>query len=685
MSRKDQMDDARLRKLLAGHERPAWDRERFDRLCGEAGAPDGWPAFRVFPAPRPAPSPAAWIARGALLAAGLALVLGLAVLAKSQSGFDAPVAGYRWLPDTGWTASETPATGPTREFRTGPGEELRIASATELLSLGPDSRLSLRQDALRSPFGGNPMRYRLEAGGLWLEHRTSAPSFEVETALGRISPLGTAFSLRVGPDGITLVVREGAVRFEPRDSSAGRIVEAGSLLEAIPGPGLAVSLSVRPLDPALPPPYLPAAPALDAVPLRLPGGDAAAPGPQAVALQAATAGEAEAAAASVASILAAPDLAPESTAAPGATAAPRAGTQAGGPSGTSAPHPSSPTALASPAPRPAPSAAAATPSPLPRLLWSGVSAPAGLRRLDLDGPWLVATGARVLNILESATGRLAAELPLAADFSGLVLADRLYLQEGATLRCIDPTTGRELWTAMAGPSPFADPALSGGVLAVSSADGRLWLIDAATGKTLQTLAAGSGLYGTALRRGEAWLAATSNSLVSLSAASAAPGWTYRSAARLANGQPVALESGALVVADRSGQWLALDASGRPLWQAAYAAPLASGPWPAGDAIVYQDASGARRLDARGRILPLDNTLGRWLASGASGGQRLLVGTDGLGWYDLDASDQGPSRLLAGNWTKAASDGNLAAVAGPDGRLAAWSVPSPDSARQEVQP
>jgi len=116
------------------------------------------------------------------------------------------------------------------------GDFVRAAGDTpcELL-LADGSRIFLNSGAegVMAPAGGGARAIRLDIGGLFAEIEKDAEPFIVDTALGRVTTLGTKFGVSLDPpEGsetgeteLAVVVEEGAVRV---DGDAGRrVVEAG--------------------------------------------------------------------------------------------------------------------------------------------------------------------------------------------------------------------------------------------------------------------------------------------------------------------------------------------------------------------------------------------------------------------------------------------------------------------------
>ncbi|GEM_PF-2294016 len=524
-------------------------------------------------------------------------------------------------------ASVAPGQGGTapRSLRAGPDEELSFSSAAESLALAPGTALRVSQDPWRAISREKGYRYGIDAGALYLRHDRGDLPFVISTPFGEVRPAGTSLSLRLDNLSMDLACVEGRLDFRFKADGSALSIPAGMLLSLEAAAGAprrtkpAYSLKKWKSPAELP--YLPASLSL-----------------------------------------APPASAPSSSAA----ASP----------GLKNPGVSAPSDSPAASPLPAPSASL-SPGQAGALieLWSAALPVSSVQGLESDGRSLAIIMGKRLQLRDASTGEPRLDAELEAPIDGLALEGDAFVLAGRVLRRLDAGTGAELWRAATGPVSLSDIALGDGSVAVASADGRIYLFDAATGRAGPTIAAGSGMYGKPLLAGGAvFMGALDRSLRAFDAKSGALLWSFKADAAFTSSRPELLGGGTIVLdRDSSGAYYALDAAGGSLrWRLAEAS-LGALAHPSGAGILIEDGSGISLLTSDGSLvaLPGEGLVSPILAAGSAGSGSLLAGRKGI-WLISGEDASQPARLLArGDFLRAALTGEGAFTLEEDGRVRAW--------------
>ncbi len=522
------------------------------------------------------------------------------------------------------SAAPGPAGTAPRSLRAGPDEELSFSSAAESLALAPGTALRVSQDPWRAISREKGYRYGIESGALYLRHDRGDLPFVISTPFGEVRPTGTSLSLKLDSLSMDLACVEGCLDFRFKADGSALSIPAGMLLSLDVAAGsprrTKPSYSLREWKSPAELPYLPASLSL-APPASAPSSSAAE----------------------------SPGL--ENLGAPAPSVSPAA-----------------PPVLV-PSASPAPGQAGAWTE-----LWSAKTPASSVQGLESDGRSLAMLMGERLQLRDASTGELRMDVELEAPVDGLALEGDAFVLAGRVLRRLDARTGAELWRAATGPVSLSDIALGDGSVAAASADGRIYLFDAATGRAGPAIAAGSGMYGMPLLSGgRVFMGALDRSLRAFDATNGALLWAFRADAAFTSSRPGLLGGGTIVLdRDSSGTYYALDAAtGSLRWRLDMPSP-GSPPYPAGAGILIEDGSAISLLKPDGALFSL---LGDGLAPPilAAGPGSLIAGRNGI-WRISAEEPMKPARLLArGEFLRAALTEEGAFTLDADGNLKAWSL------------
>ncbi len=333
-----------------------------------------------------------------------------------------------------------------------------------------------------------------------------------------------------------------------------------------------------------------------------------------------------------------------------------------------------------PVPQRIPEAKTAIAAPARRaLVASPWKKPQGLEkasRIEASGNTLAVFDEKGLSLFDSVKGSRRFTLELEEKPDVLLLDADVYMLFGTSLRCVDAQTGTEKWRTETGPASFSRLSLSRGVLALASADGRLYMLDPATGRSLGTIRdrEGFGMYGTPLLIDDLIIVSNvDRTLVAHRADGSGKTWSFKADGKFVGDEPVLLGDGqTLLDGDASGNWYAIDKnSGTLSWRSSFKPPLGHRPEVFGNLVVYQDAIGIWLLGTTGKTERIDADLGVLLSCMMLDGKIALFGTEGV-WM-LDPLGVGYKSILleAGNYRAAATFGGAAYTLGLDGAITSW--------------
>jgi hypothetical protein len=599
--------DAAMRALLKDYQRPEVDRAAFDAWIDEAEAQGRLPDL-------PRPGMRFRIIASLATAAALAVLIGAGIVLRGAFFLDSPLGAYAVGPE-GIRAESISRQG---GLKLEAGNELRFRSPGERVSVGPDARLSLSQDPWRAFGGSKAYRYRLDSGGILINHGGSSASFIVVTPYGDIRPLGTALCARVGPESFELACLEGAIRFRSRLSGEETVLNSGQRLriDSAPGAQGRPVLETMPANASLP--YAPAYPEIPQLPIGLPRAWA--------------------------------EKAPE-------------------------------TSDARPAPQTAPaeSAPPVKEKRLPTRLWSVPSGAQGQSRLEASGSGFAILSGRTLSAWGADRGERLFSLSLDAAPDGFATGPDIYLLSGEILRCLDARVGTEKWRAKTGTISFSGISAAGGKVAVASADGSIYLVDAASGALAGKMQAGVGMYGfPLLSEDRVVVSSLDKRLLCFELGGKGLEWSFSLGKRLTGDRPVRL-GGSVLDADAEGGFFAVSLSGGgPAWKAAYALPLKRWPIPVGEWAAFEDGRGLALVSADGAVVQPASRRGGLDAAGLAAaslrGRGIAIASSAGVWL-IDREDpEGPAERMLDTPVQAAvfREGRLI-VLGPAGELSAWEL------------
>jgi outer membrane protein assembly factor BamB len=560
---------------------------------------------------RPASSAFAWAAA----AAAAVLLVGGGILMRSALFLDAPLAVYR--------VDASPAQAPFSVNRQGrfpasPDAELRFRAKGETVAAAAGTTFSINQDPWRILNGRKIDEYRIDSGALAIVHDDPARPFILRTPLGEVRPLGTALSLKLERDSLELACTEGRIAFRPSSSRSEIIVEAGYVLRYAKGESLPAAVRLREGEPL---PFAPEYPEIKEVPVGI--------------------------------------KREWSSPLQGSHETERLKTESGktekdrGSRGRDADSSRDGSEL--------------------RKSWSVDSELSGAERMESAGGGIAVLKGAKLAAWDAVSGKRRFSLSLESKPDGFAAGPDLYFLFGGQLACLDSATGKEKWRVKTGPISFSDIGAARGMVAVASADGYLYVVDAASGALLRRQAAGIGMYGSPLiMKDLIAVSALDGRILGFAPAGKGPAWSYQAFERLTGDRPAALAGSTILDADSKGGLVALDSGGALSWKGGYAAPLKRGPIALGDFAAFEDASGLKLIKKDGSVsdpgFPASDAL---VAAAPSRRGALLITTDCV-WL-LDGQGRKSARLLKADIARAAVDGDRVLILEDSGELSSWNL------------
>jgi outer membrane protein assembly factor BamB len=303
--------------------------------------------------------------------------------------------------------------------------------------------------------------------------------------------------------------------------------------------------------------------------------------------------------------------------------------------------------------------------------WSVDSNSGGAERMDNTAGSVLLLNESKLSAWDADTGKTLFSIALESHPDGFAVGTDAYLLFGSSLVCVDGKTGREKWRAKTGPISFSDIGAADGIVAVASADGYLYAVNALTGETLSKQEAGVGMYGVpAVVKGRIVASALDARLRGFDPAGLSPAWSYAIGERLTGDRPVILDGLFVLDADPKGGFFILGAQdGAPLGKAKFSPPMKRWPISLGSQAAYQDAEGIKLISEAG--VKTISAFGDLIAASNSKFGPLLATSDGIWLAQTDGSRA--ERLMKAGIAKAAMDADRAFVMDASGRLSLWEL------------
>jgi outer membrane protein assembly factor BamB len=306
--------------------------------------------------------------------------------------------------------------------------------------------------------------------------------------------------------------------------------------------------------------------------------------------------------------------------------------------------------------------------------WSVDSGSGSADRMgNTAGSVLLLSGSK-LSARDADTGKTLFSISLESRPDGFATATDAYLLFGSGLACIDAKTGKEKWRAKTGPISFSDIGASDGIVAVASADGYLYAVNALTGEPLSKQGAGVGMYGVpAVAKGRIVASALDARLRGFDPAGLSPSWSYEIGERLTGDRPVMMDGRIVLDADPKGGFFLLSAQdGAPLGKAKFSPPMKRWPISLGRIAAYQDADGIKLISAAGVVSGrIVGATGDLLAASNSSFGPALATSEGIWLAEKDGRKA--ERLMKADIAKAAIIADRAFVMDASGRLSLWEL------------
>jgi outer membrane protein assembly factor BamB len=279
-----------------------------------------------------------------------------------------------------------------------------------------------------------------------------------------------------------------------------------------------------------------------------------------------------------------------------------------------------------------------------------------------------------LSAWDADTGKALFSIALESPPDGFAVETDAYILFGSSLACIDAKTGREKWRAKTGPISFSDIGAAEGIVAVASADGYLYAVNASTGELLSKQEAGVGMYGVpAVVKGRIVASALDARLRGFDTAGLSPAWSYEIGERLTGDRPILMDGRIVLDADPKGGFFLLGAQdGAPLGKAEFSPPIKRWPISLGTLAAYQDAEGIKLISATGVVSGrIVNVTGDLLAASNSSFGPALATSEGIWLADKDGRKA--ERPMKADIVKAAMHADRAIVMDNSGRLSLWEL------------
>ncbi len=165
-----------------------------------------------------------------------------------------------------------------------------------------------------------------------------------------------------------------------------------------------------------------------------------------------------------------------------------------------------------------------------------------------------------------------------------------------------------LWESRTGITAFTAFTVSDGQLFIPSADGNLYIHDAATGEILTMIPAGTGLYGKPfVSEGTVYFSTLDRRIIAADTASGRQLWEYSGELRFVSDKPLLVGS-LLVTFGTEGKFIALNKDdGELLWTADYEDKILAGPLLWNGQIVFADGGGLKTLSPQGEARQLSDS------------------------------------------------------------------------------
>jgi outer membrane protein assembly factor BamB len=134
-----------------------------------------------------------------------------------------------------------------------------------------------------------------------------------------------------------------------------------------------------------------------------------------------------------------------------------------------------------------------------------------------------------------------------------------------SLDALNAATGAQMWSFPTGSLLLSPPAVSGGIVYFGTFGGTEYALDAATGAQMWSFTAAGGILGApAVANGVVYVTDNAGNVYALTAATGQPLWTYATGAEITTA--VAVANGTVYATNTSGNVYALTAAtGQPMW------------------------------------------------------------------------------------------------------------------------
>ncbi len=221
----------------------------------------------------------------------------------------------------------------------------------------------------------------------------------------------------------------------------------------------------------------------------------------------------------------------------------------------------------------------------------------------VEGPWAIVISTGEIQVLDRSDGASIARMGLPKPLGTYAVSgDSLIVYASAGLRRLSLPKLDEVWSTPTGNLAFTSFSLADGKVFLPSAEGRLYIHDLASGRLIDGIDAGIGLYGKPLvAGGRIIVSGLDRRLRAFDEGDHRKLWEYLSDEGLVNDEPRALGN-AIVDYTKDGSLFALDArTGELRWKTAPGSAVAQAPLNWASRLVYRDARGARSVTAEGIV------------------------------------------------------------------------------------